>query len=142
MPHPITASGSLEELLAKWHTIGFAGRLRMSPVREEADDAVAEIALDDTDHNPGGAVHGGVAFGLIDTLMGYVVNKSTEGKAMVGTVSQTIDFLAVPKGTLIGRARIDRMGGRTAFVSGEAHDTEGNLVARSSAVWAIRRSDK
>ena len=126
--------------LARWHELGWAKLTGQSVITydEAAGECSATIDIQDQHLNPGGIAHGGVLFSVIDTLMGYVVFRSQRVPERIATESQTIDFIARPTGTIICTARIDKRGTTTAFCSGEAHDAEGRLVARSTSVWAIR----
>lgn len=132
-----------QALLARWGELGWAKEVGLGPVTFESPDegpveAVAEVALEERHNNPGGLVHGGVAFSLIDTLMGAAVFRTMKTHEFMATETQTIDFLGVPTERMVGRARVDKRGRSTVYVSGEAYDTDGRMVARSTAVWAVR----
>lgn len=126
--------------LARWHELGWAKETGQDTIRydDEHDEAVATITIEDRHMNPGGIAHGGVLFSVIDTLMGYVVFRSERAPENIATESQTIDFIRPPNGTITCKVRLDKRGKTTAFCSGEAYNEAGELVARSTSVWAIR----
>lgn len=101
-----------------------------------------EVALDARREHErsGGVVHGGVQFSLLDMSMAGAVNTTLEEGETCATVSMTIDFLRPAKpGRLLARGSVERRGRTMAFPSALLVDEEGDIVARASGVWAIRK---
>jgi uncharacterized protein (TIGR00369 family) len=91
--------------------------------------------------NLGGIVHGGVLSALLDFALGSAVVTTLKDGEWCATQSLTTDYLrpADPGETLIARARVDRRGRLAAFPSGEITNGAGEVVARATGVWAIRK---
>lgn len=103
---------------------------------------VCEVTMEARrDHErSGGVVHGGVQTSLLDVSMAGAVNTLLEEGEVCATASMTIDFMRPAKaGRLRALGRVARRGRTTAFPSSELFDADGNLVARASGVWAIRK---
>lgn len=111
----------------------------------ELDPATGEVIaiLPTQPHhaNTGGVVHGGVLTGLLDCVMGAAVVTTLAEDEWCATQTLTTDFLrpGTPGGRLVARGRVDRRGKLAAFPSGEVRDEKGEVVARATGVWAIRR---
>lgn len=91
--------------------------------------------------NMGGIVHGGVMTALLDCAMGAAVVTTLAEAEWCATQALTTDFLrpGKPGERLIARARVDRRGKLAAFPSGEIRNESGEVLARATGVWAIRR---
>lgn len=106
---------------------------------DEEGEARATLELGEQHTNPSGLVHGGAIFTLIDSTIAAAVLRTLDDDERMATQSSTIDFLRPAKGKVTARARVDRRGTMTAYAAGEAIDEEGRVVAKTSAVWAIRK---
>jgi len=91
--------------------------------------------------NMGGIVHGGALSALLDFALGAAVVTTLQEGEWCATQSFTTDFLrpADPGEALVARARVDRRGKLAAFPSGEVVNARGDVVARATGVWAIRK---
>jgi uncharacterized protein (TIGR00369 family) len=91
--------------------------------------------------NMGGWVHGGVVAGLLDFALGAAVVATLEEGEWCATQSLTTDFLrpGKPGERLVARGRVDRRGKLAAFPSGEILDENGEVLARATGVWAVRK---
>lgn len=128
--------------VSTWHERGLNRLLDLEPF-EVGDEGVATSGFTPSEEhtNPAGLVHGGALFGLIDaTIAAAVLQTLEEGERMV-TQSSTVDFLRPAEGHITATARVDRRGKLTAYATGEASDADGRLIARVSAVWAIRHDE-
>ena len=109
---------------------------------EVGTDGVTVVLPTSARHaNMGGWIHGGVLAGLLDfALGGAVVAHLAEGE-WCATQSLTTDFLrpGKPGERLVAMARVDRRGNLAAFPSGEIVGASGEVLARATGVWAIRR---
>lgn len=91
--------------------------------------------------NMGGWVHGGVLASLLDFALGAAVVATLEEGEWCATQSLTTDFLrpGKPGGRLVARGRVDKRGGLAAYCSGEILGEEGEVLARATGVWAVRK---
>lgn len=125
-------------------TDGFTRFIGIDELHRLEDGTIAaEIEVDEHHLNEGGVVHGGVLATLLDVVMGsaVVAQIDLEGGEWCATQSLTTDFLApVMDGTVEAIGHVERRGSLTANVTGEVRDDDGELVARATGVWAIRRS--
>lgn len=87
------------------------------------------------------AAHGGVLTTLADVALSFAVYDSERPHPGVSTISLTTNFLSAVKlgDWLECEVSIDRMGGRTAYTSGQIL-RDGQPVATMSGVFAVRRS--
>jgi acyl-coenzyme A thioesterase 13 len=81
--------------------------------------------------NPGGIMHGGVAIGMMDDLIG-MTTFSMGNQAFYSTVNLNTDFLysAKPNEKLIAKSKIVRMGKKIAHAEGEIRNEAGQIVAK------------
>jgi uncharacterized protein (TIGR00369 family) len=89
----------------------------------------------------GGILHGGAVFSLLDTAAACAVHTILEPGDRTVTVDLTTHFLRpFSTGRLHARARVLRAGRRIAFLSVEATDPAGVLIATATTTYAIQRS--
>lgn len=125
--------------IERWHELGLHDLLGVEAFEIDEDGEVtASLELGDEHRNPSGLVHGGVIFSLIDSAVAAAVLHTLDEDEWMATQSSTIDFLRPAKGRITARARVDRRGQMTAYAAGEAIGEDGRVVAKTSAVWAIR----
>ncbi|MCU0469256.1 MAG: PaaI family thioesterase [Arcicella sp.] len=81
--------------------------------------------------NPGGIMHGGVATGMMDDLIGMTVF-TLGGQVFYSTVNLSVDFLyaAKPEEKLIAKSKIVRIGKKIAHAEGEIRNETGQIVAK------------
>lgn len=85
--------------------------------------------------------HGGVISTFADVALSHAVYDSERPQLTPSTITLTVNYCAAARlgDWLEARVRIDRLGGRTAYTSGEI--TRGQeLIATMSGVFAIRRA--
>lgn len=87
--------------------------------------------------------HGGVLTTLADVAMSYQAFASEDPPVPVATASLTTNFLAPARlgDWLVADARIDRIGGRSAHVSGRILRGDDTL-ATMSGVFTLHRKEK
>lgn len=105
-------------------------------VIDDTGDGVASgrVQVDHTHHNPHGAVHGLVVFGVLDTLMGSATMSVLPEGERCATSDLHIRYHApVTEGELRAIARIAHRGRRVFTLHGEACDAQGALVATATA---------
>jgi uncharacterized protein (TIGR00369 family) len=81
--------------------------------------------------NPAGIMHGGVATGILDDLIGITVVASSS-QVFYSSVNLNIDFLfsAKPDEKLIAKSKIVRMGKKIAHAEGEIRNEAGQIIAK------------
>ena len=81
--------------------------------------------------NPGGIMHGGVATGIMDDLIGMTVFASGS-QIFYSSVNLNVDFLysAKPDEKLTAKSTIVRMGKKIAHAEGEIRNETGQIVAK------------
>jgi acyl-coenzyme A thioesterase 13 len=81
--------------------------------------------------NPGGIMHGGVAIGMMDDLIG-MTSFMMGSQVFYSTVNLNTDFLfsAKPNEKLIVKSKIVRMGKKIAHAEGEIRNEAGQIVAK------------
>ena len=81
--------------------------------------------------NPGGIMHGGIATGIMDDLIGMTVFASGS-QIFYSSVNLNVDFLysAKPDEKLIAKSTIVRMGKKIAHAEGEIRNETGQIVAK------------
>lgn len=86
------------------------------------------------------AAHGGVISTFADVALSHAVYDAERPRLAPSTVTLTVNYLAGARlgDWLEARARIDRLGGRTAYTSGSIWRGE-EQIATMSGVFAIRR---
>ena len=86
------------------------------------------------------AAHGGVISTFADVALSHAVYDAERPRLAPSTVTLTVNYLAGARlgDWLEARARIDRLGGRTAYTSGSIWRGE-EQIATMTGVFAIRR---
>ncbi len=81
--------------------------------------------------NPGGIMHGGVATGILDDLIGLTVF-STGTQNFYSSVNLSVDFLYSAKSDekLLAKTKIVRMGKKIAHAEGEIRNETGQIIAK------------
>lgn len=81
--------------------------------------------------NPGGIMHGGVAIGMMDDIIG-LTSFSMGNQVFYSTVNLNTDFLysAKPDEKLIAKSKIVRMGKKIAHAEGEIRNEAGQIIAK------------
>jgi uncharacterized protein (TIGR00369 family) len=89
--------------------------------------------------NPAGHVQGGMLAAMLDDTMGPALVATLLDGEWAPTTDLHVQFLrpALP-GVLIGRGRVVRRGGSTAFLAGELSDADGRVVATAIATATVR----
>ncbi|MDZ7899565.1 MAG: PaaI family thioesterase [Arcicella sp.] len=100
-------------------------------VAVEEGELTVEVIVRKDMCNPGGILHGGVATGMMDDVIGMTVF-SMGTQVFYSTVNLSVDFLfgAKPDEKLIVKAKIIRMGKKIAHAEGEIRNEAGQIVAK------------
>lgn len=115
----------------------YASLMGIRFVEWEPGRCVAELDAGPHLHHPGGIVHGGVAFGLLDSAMAHAIIALLDQGMNCSTVEMKISYLsAVREGLLRAEGRVIKKGRSLAFVEGTAQ-CGGRTVATATATFAI-----
>ena len=100
-------------------------------VAVEEDSLTAEFIVRSDMCNPGEIMHGGVATGIMDDLIGMTLFASGT-QNFYSTVNLNIDFLfaAKPNEKLTAKSKIVRMGKKIAHAEGEIRNEAGQIIAK------------
>jgi uncharacterized protein (TIGR00369 family) len=131
----------LERLRELFSRAPFARLLGLEFVGAERGSAAFAMDAREELKRMGGILHGGAVVSLLDTAAACAVHTILEPGAHTVTVDLTVHFLRpFGSGRLQARARVLRAGRRIAFLSVEATDPAGVLIATATTTYAIRRS--
>lgn len=101
-------------------------------------EAEAVIVLGPHHRNNRGVAHGGVVSALLDSAMGAAVISAIPAEWWCATTGLAIQFLAgASEGRLVATGSVRKRGRSVAFVSGEARDESGSLVATAQGTWHL-----
>lgn len=91
--------------------------------------------------NPFGGIHGGVYGVIFDAAMSFAVYTAVDPGDRPATVDLSYQIVrAGDPGTLLSvRADVVRAARSLAFAEARAENAEGEVVARGSGTWTIRR---
>lgn len=97
----------------------------------EEDSLTAEFLVREDMCNPGGIMHGGVATGMMDDLIGMTVFASGS-QIFYSTVNLSVDFLFAAKSNekLTAKSKVVRMGKKIAHAEGEIRNEVGQIIAK------------
>ena len=131
----------LERLREIFSQVPFVRLLGLEFVGAERGWAACALEVRDDLTRLGGILHGGAVFSLLDTAAACAVHTILEPGDRTVTVDLTTHFLRpFSSGRLQARARVLRAGRRIAFLSVEATDPTGVLIATATTTYAIQRS--
>ncbi|HEX4097021.1 MAG TPA: PaaI family thioesterase [Caulobacteraceae bacterium] len=108
----------------------------------ETGSALLAFAPDERFKQGGGIIHGGIVSTMLDTVLALAAFTRLRAGQSFATVSLTTHFLrqALP-GRHLASARLDRMGARMIFASGELRrEGEDTPLATATAVMAMTRT--
>jgi|SRR5262245_13976313 len=90
--------------------------------------------------NPAGTVQGGILTATLDDTMGPALWFMTGGEAFPVSIDVNTSFFASTKpGQLVGEGQVLQLGTTIAFLQGDLKDTQGRLLARSTASARVVR---
>jgi uncharacterized protein (TIGR00369 family) len=131
----------VERLREIFSRVPFVRLLGMEFVEAERGSAVFALDVREDLTRMGGILHGGAVFSLLDTAAACAVHTILEPGDRTVTVDLTVHFLRpFGSGRLQARARVLRAGHRIAFLSVEATDPTGALIATATTTYATQRA--
>jgi uncharacterized protein (TIGR00369 family) len=107
-------------------------------VRENGDELVFGLRMEDRHTNHRGTIQGGLLSTFADFALGRAIEADADDDKDRATVSLTIDYLkpAKPGDWVESRTRVERVGGTLAFADC-ALTVDGREIVRSRAVWVV-----
>lgn len=100
-----------------------------------------EVRFERGGENSMGIIHGGSLASILDVAMGYASLSLLDENESQRTLEIKINFLrGVPADVVTAEGEVLRRGKRTSYCEGSVRTSGGDLVARASATFAIRRS--
>ncbi len=133
---------SIDELKEIYESSPFNNYLGIKLEKYEEGSVVYSIKVTPDHKNVNQAIHGGVYFSILDTVMGATVRSVT--KNPITTINSTINFIAPLKegDQMIASANLVRSGKSIAFAEGEVKDCNGLVLAKSVGTFKIIKSLK
>lgn len=120
---------------------GFLGATGPFYLKPDGAGVIIGLRVTQTQLNMAGLVHGGMMATLADVTLAQQIYVSQSPPIPMVTTSLTTNFLAAAKlGDWIeGRGRIDRIGGRIAYASGELLCGEEILMTMTGVFTLLRK---
>ena len=118
----------------------FARLLGMRLALVEDGRAAFELTPAEQHYNPIGAVHGGVAFTMLDSAMGCAVQTlcpAGKGYATLEIKANLVRAITHRSGALRATAKVVHFGSRTATAESRLEDAAGKLYAHGSSTCLI-----
>ena len=112
---------------------GFIKHNNMHLLKLEDNYAKMYANVDENSLNPSGIVHGGLIFGLADSVMGMAAR--TSGRNIV-TVNSQVDYLKPGKGKkIIAEAKPIKLGKTLAVFKANIYNDSNELIATSTGTY-------
>ena len=120
---------------------GISITIPMQGVSVESGKVVFQARADDRHLNPLGAVHGGFAATVMDTVTGCAVHTLLGAGEGYGTIDLNVKMMRpVPRGVdLIAEGRVLNVSKSLAVSEGTLKDAEGKLYAHATATLMLLR---
>jgi uncharacterized protein (TIGR00369 family) len=109
-------------------------------VAAEPGHIVMELVPDESLENAAGLLHGGTAAAMLDTAMGAAAHTMLTADKMTVTLDLTLTYLeplTLASGPIRASGRVQKMGGRTAYVEGEITDAKGRRAVHAVGNFSI-----
>jgi uncharacterized protein (TIGR00369 family) len=116
------------------HTLGFRG------ISAEEGSVVMEGTPSPAVYNPMGAVHGGYAATLLDTVMGLAVTTLLGADQGFTTLELKVAYhraMTEKTGPVRGEGKVISFGRRAAFTEGRVVDADGKLYATATSTCLV-----
>jgi uncharacterized protein (TIGR00369 family) len=118
--------------------VGFRELVGTELSSAEEGRAIVEVHAEERHLNPGGTVHGGVVYTLVDVSMAEALKTTiAEGDERPVTIEIKVNYLEPGKaGTLTSTAQVRKGGKRVTIVEAEVTQ-EGEVVALATGTYTI-----
>lgn len=117
--------------------------LGLKMIAVEEGSTTVEMPIDERFLNRGGGVQGGILASLADANMGTAVSTVCDEDETHATLEMKINFMrpAPPEsGPLVGTSEVLHRTRRVAHTTSEIRNSAGELVAKATASWVIRKT--
>lgn len=114
--------------------------MNMTLVSVETGVVVFTAQPDESHYNPIGAVHGGFACTVLDSVAGCAVQTTLPRGTGYTSLEIKVSYLrglSTTTGALTATGRVIKPGKRVAFAEGELTDSEGRIVATASSTLLV-----
>lgn len=118
--------------------------LQLKMVTAEEGSTTIEMPIRPEILNRGGGVQGGFLASLADANMGTSLATLCDEDESHSTIELKLSYLKpalADAGPLRATAHVLHRGRRIAHVEGEIRNAEGELVAKATSTWAIRKAE-
>jgi len=113
-------------------------RLGLQVVAGPPGEAMVHLVVDESMHNPMGAVHGGVIALLADAAMGIAFGRTLDDQVSFATIEMKVSYLRPVKSTtLTAEAQLVSRGLRVGFVECVIVDARRKEIARASCTCTV-----
>lgn len=112
----------------------------MRPVAVETGSVTFECEPGESHYNPIGAVHGGFACTVLDSVAGCAVQTTLPQGMGYTSLEIKVNYLrplSTKTGPLTAVGRVIKPGNRVAFAEAEIRDAEGKVVATASSTLLV-----
>lgn len=119
---------------------GIVHTLGLKPVTVEEGFVAFEGTPSPAVYNPMGAVHGGYAATLLDTVMGCAVDTCLSHEQGFTTLELKVAYhrgMTEKTGPVRGEGKVITVGRRAAFAEGRVVDAKGNLYATATTTCLV-----
>jgi len=114
-----------------------------APVEVEEGRAVFAARPGEEHYNPIGAVHGGLAATLLDTVMGCAVHSALPAGVGYTTIELSVNYVRAitgDTGPVRAEGKLVHLGGRVATAEGRVHaEADGRLLAHGTTTILVLR---
>jgi len=118
----------------------FLGYLNVHKIELGSGRSRVHLKIRPEHTNRGRTVHGGVIATLLDVAFGTAATSVVDTSEMPITVSLNVDYIqsAAAGENLVAEGKVVKKGSRIVFVEAIVNTEKGEVVARGSAVMAVR----
>lgn len=122
-----------EKILDKLENKGFFHHNNYHIINRDEKELTIKVDLTEVANNPYDFAHGGLIFGLTDTIMGMLA--ATTGKKAV-TINANISYLKPGEGSyLIAKGEILKNGSNICFLKSDVYNDQNELVATATGTY-------
>lgn len=116
----------------------FVTALGLRVEHADADGAMVRVPFRESNSNPGGALHGGVAASIVDVAAAAAARAGAPSRDGLeyGAIDLTVDYLAAAiNEDVVGAARVLRRGKELAYVAVDVRTDAGKAIATGLVTW-------
>jgi acyl-CoA thioesterase len=130
---------SMEDMRAIYESSPYNNFLGIKLEKFEVGSVIYSIEVTPNHKNVNQAVHGGVYFSILDSVMGATIRSVT--KQPITTINTTVHFLAPLKegDQMVASAKVVQLGRSIVTAEGEVRDCNGSILAKTIGTFKIIR---